>query len=85
MYYLRSRAAADAIKFTVDQQALQRRKTERLAKENIKAAEQAAEKAPAAKAKMTAAEMDEEMERERQMAAMVCSLENKDACVMCSG
>ena len=32
MYYLRTRAAADAIKFTVDQQALQRRKSERLAK-----------------------------------------------------
>ena len=32
MYYLRTRAAADAIKFTVDQQALQRRKSERLAR-----------------------------------------------------
>lgn len=29
MYYLRTRAAADAIKFTVDQQALQKRKAER--------------------------------------------------------
>jgi ribonucleoside-diphosphate reductase subunit M1 len=29
--------------------------------------------------------VDAELERERQMAAMVCSLENKDACLMCSG
>ncbi len=29
MYYLRTRAAADAIKFTVDQQALARNKTAR--------------------------------------------------------
>ena len=36
-------------------------------------------------AKMTAEEMEEEAARERAMAAMVCSLENKDACVMCSG
>lgn len=31
-YYLRTRAAADAIKFTVDQQALQRRKSERVSR-----------------------------------------------------
>jgi hypothetical protein len=36
MYYLRTRAAADAIKFTVDQQALQRRRTERAVKEKEK-------------------------------------------------
>lgn len=82
MYYLRTRAAADAIKFTVDQQALAKRKSERLlrsassdvAKENSKPV-----------AKKTAAEIDAEMEKERQMAAMVCSLENKEACMMCSG
>ncbi|KAI7835392.1 hypothetical protein COHA_010702 [Chlorella ohadii] len=79
MYYLRTRAAADAIKFTVDQQALQRRKSERLSKagSNVELKEN--------KPKLTAAQLDEEMARERQMAAMVCSLENKDACLMCSG
>ena len=80
MYYLRSRAAADAIKFTVDQQALQRRKSERLSKANSGA--DLKENKPA---KKTAAEVDEELARERQMAAMVCSLENKEACLMCSG
>lgn len=38
-----------------------------------------------APAKKSAADIDEAMERERQMAAMVCSLENKEACMMCSG
>lgn len=33
--------------------------------------------------KVTAVDVDEEMDRERQLAAMVCSLENKDACLMC--
>jgi ribonucleoside-diphosphate reductase subunit M1 len=27
--------------------------------------------------------VDVDMEREKQLAAMVCSLENKDACLMC--
>ena len=56
MYYLRTRPAADAIKFTVDQAAL---KAER--------------------------ETDAVEELEQNMAAMMCSLENKDACLMCSG
>lgn len=48
MYYLRSRPAVDAIKFTIDQTKLNA-KTE-----------------------------------EEKMAEMVCSLDNKDACLMCS-
>ena len=47
-YYVRSRAAADAIKFTVDQQALSKAK-----------------------------------KHEENMAGMVCSLTNKDECLMC--
>ena len=35
MYYLRTRAAADAIKFTVDQQALAKNKAARAAKISI--------------------------------------------------
>eukprot|EP00127_Corallochytrium_limacisporum_P006912 Clim_evm27s237 gene=Clim_evmTU27s237 len=52
MYYLRTRPAVDAIKFTVDQTKL--------------------------KAKT-------EEERAAEEAAMLCSLENKEACMMCSG
>lgn len=49
MYYMRSRPAVDAIKFTVDQEALKNDKSK------------------------------------EDLATMVCSLENKDACMMCSG
>jgi ribonucleoside-diphosphate reductase subunit M1 len=52
MYYLRSRPAVDAIKFTVDQEAL--------------------------KTAATAEETDS-----FNMAAMVCSIENKDECLSC--
>ncbi|KAI7879802.1 ribonucleoside-diphosphate reductase large subunit [Lichtheimia hyalospora FSU 10163] len=54
MYYLRSRPAVDAIKFTVDQLAL---------------------KDPA----------DKKEQDEANLAAMQCSLDNRDACISCSG
>jgi ribonucleoside-diphosphate reductase subunit M1 len=87
MYYLRTRAAADAIKFTVDQQALAKAKAAKAAKSTSssgseaggkegKAEEKAAPAAPAASAEDDAA-------REARLAAMVCSLENKDECLMC--
>eukprot|EP00126_Sphaerothecum_destruens_P009176 Sdes_comp20453_c0_seq1m14659 len=49
MYYLRTRPAANAIQFTVNQQQLK------------------------------------EDEKKRNMEAMSCSLQNKEACLMCSG
>lgn len=52
MYYLRSKPAAQAIQFTVDQEAL-KKTSEEQAKQNEE--------------------------------AMACSLENKEACLMCSG
>lgn len=55
MYYLRSRPAVDAIKFTVDQNAL---KNLSVAKQNS---------------------------NEENLAAMQCSLDNRDACMSCSG
>ncbi|CAG9467672.1 unnamed protein product [Pedinophyceae sp. YPF-701] len=60
MYYLRTRAAADAIKFTVDAQALKKTQS-----------------TLAAGAQGGAAKQEEER------AAMVCSLANKDECLMC--
>ncbi|KAI9202764.1 ribonucleotide reductase [Polychytrium aggregatum] len=55
MYYLRTRPAADAIKFTVDQQALKK-------------------------------DLDTEAaSRKTNEDAVACSIDNKDACVMCSG
>lgn len=79
MYYLRTRAAADAIKFTVDQQALQRNKPVAAT-----AASPAKLMAPVAgNSGATARVADNFMDAERQLAAMVCSLENKDACLAC--
>ena len=84
MYYLRTRAAADAIKFTVDQQALQRRKSERLQRAGSTES-QSKENKSQAKPKKTAADLEADAAREKQLAAMVCSIENKEACMMCSG
>lgn len=57
MYYLRTKAAAQAIQFTVDKTKLK------------------------AKADITT----EVKTLEDNMADMVCSIDNKEACVMCSG
>ena len=65
MYYLRTRPAVDAIKFTVDQTAL----AKDLARE---------------KAEEIEGEVDED-QVSRNMAALVCSLDNPDACTLCSG
>ncbi|RKP34399.1 ribonucleoside-diphosphate reductase large chain, partial [Dimargaris cristalligena] len=56
MYYLRTRPAVDAIKFTVDQLALREGTAGPTPKTTF-----------------------------RQLAALMCSIENKDACTMCSG
>ncbi|KAJ8297411.1 hypothetical protein KUTeg_023942 [Tegillarca granosa] len=58
MYYLRTKAAAKAIQFTVDKTKLQQ-KTE------------------------TQQEQETPKSEEENMAAMVCSLKNRDDCVMC--
>jgi ribonucleoside-diphosphate reductase subunit M1 len=55
MYYLRTKAATDAIKFTVDQEALENDKKIKLLK----------------------------AEKEKNIQAMSCSLDNKEDCVMC--
>ncbi|ORZ16095.1 ribonucleoside-diphosphate reductase large chain [Lobosporangium transversale] len=60
MYYLRTRAAVDAIKFTVDQLSIAKIKE--------------AERASADAANQAANE-----------AAMICSIDNREACVSCSG
>jgi len=72
MYYLRSRAAADAIKFTVDVKQKQQ-----VEKENT---------APASPRKPTKADLDKMTEEEKEAylaAKLQCSLQNKDECVMC--
>ena len=90
MYYLRTRAAADAIKFTVDQASLAKRKSNTAKspvpedKENSSRGGNGAPKTPVEeKASTEAAKEKTEEEKEAEMAKMICSLENKDACLMC--
>ncbi|MEW6468445.1 MAG: ribonucleoside-diphosphate reductase subunit alpha [Bacteroidota bacterium] len=68
MYYLRTKAAADAIKFTVEQEV----------KEMPVAAEGGAEASPAEKVAVAV-----EMSAEEQAAQISCSLDNPDACEAC--
>lgn len=60
MYYLRTRPAANAIQFTVDQQVVM-----------------------AAKLKKQQ-EQQKALDRDREEAALACSRQNREACVMCS-
>lgn len=61
MYYLRTRPAADPIKFTLDKQKAQQATT------------------------TTAANPVSESDKAANEAAMLCSIENKEACLSCSG
>ena len=71
MYYLRTKAATDAIKFTVDK---------KYKDQPVEAQEAAPEAAPAA---VTAPKDVTEMTHEEQVAA--CSIDNGPDCEMCSG
>lgn len=61
MYYLRTKPAADAIKFTVEQQA-------EIPLEPVVGVRE-----------------EKELDKEKEMAAVACSLENKEDCLVCSG
>jgi len=56
MYYLRTKAATDAIKFTVDQEAIEKDDKMKLL----------------------------QAKKEESLAVLACSLDNKEACTMCS-
>jgi ribonucleoside-diphosphate reductase alpha chain len=96
MYYLRTKAATDAIKFTVDKKY----KTETIPAnaENVMAqataAAYAVEPAQVEPVAVQTFEMQSPsadsagmtaQEIERQQAALACSLDNPDSCEMCSG
>lgn len=85
MYYLRTKPAANAIQFTVDKnrlaQTVQNGNTT-----NGHAAESTPTKTSAKNSPNTTlngTENGTESERDARIAAMVCSLENKDDCLMC--
>ncbi|KAF9111154.1 Ribonucleoside-diphosphate reductase large subunit [Mortierella sp. AM989] len=85
MYYLRSRPAVDAIKFTVDQQAL----VESLKKQaQVAAAVKQQTSIKTSVNGLTTPEIESpklDETDQKALDAIMCSLENKDACVMCSG
>ena len=68
MYYLRTKAAASAIQFTVDKTKLKK------ANENTEANTTGID---------TTDELKEAAKKEYQEAALMCSLQNKDDCLMC--
>ena len=68
MYYLRTKPAASAIQFTVDKKKLKQRTQS---------------SASPASSEKKSKEGDEVRQVEENMAAMVCSLANKDDCLMC--
>ena len=96
MYYLRSRPAVDAIKFTVDQQALvESLKKQALVAKAVKQQTVISTTGAGSGAggsgsvnglttpEIESPKLDED--DKRRLEAIMCSLENKDACVMCSG
>jgi ribonucleotide reductase alpha subunit len=79
MYYLKHKPAAAAIKFTVDKSKV---KVEE--KENVAVKIEAATKSPVkAVASLKEGPSEDDIRRLNE-AALVCSLENKEACMMCS-
>jgi ribonucleoside-diphosphate reductase alpha subunit len=96
MYYLRTKAAADAIKFTVDPATTavttQKETEVKANKENVERSSPVKQTkkrlVPDSPAKLTADEKVEDVDawrktREKQKEAMMCSLNNKDECLSC--
>jgi hypothetical protein len=83
MYHLRTRAAADAIRFTVDKSSFAKAPIPKpLAA--VPSPAKTPEVAPRIPDTLSRTSSDElNAEKEAQMAAMVCLLENKDACISC--
>lgn len=82
MYYLRTKAAVDAVKFTVDRQAIAETNpvTEKFEEKPLNY--EAYAKENQAKAKEAAANF-QLSEEEQKYAAMQCSLDNPEGCEMC--
>lgn len=85
MYYLRTKPAANAIQFTVDKERLGKTVQNGNAKMNGNTSTPVSAKNSPNKSNGTlnGTANGEDEERERKLAQMVCSLENKDECLMC--
>lgn len=69
MYYLRTKPAANAIQFSIDKSKMKKSST--------------TESNGAANGVSTSPKKEEEERQTYNMSGMVCSLENKDDCLMC--
>eukprot|EP00127_Corallochytrium_limacisporum_P007259 Clim_evm15s245 gene=Clim_evmTU15s245 len=78
MYYLRSRPAADAIQFTVDMSKVGTTAGRRSPRSNTASTSTSRGGSPSPVSVSRQRELEEQ-------AAMLCNLENKDECLMCSG
>ncbi|KAJ1679843.1 ribonucleotide-diphosphate reductase subunit rnr1 [Spiromyces aspiralis] len=81
MYYLRTKPAADAIKFTVDASALK----EAAGSKNKLGTGQENSSPTAGIGGSSSSGGSKEVDERDEGAAMMCSIENGDACMMCSG
>jgi ribonucleoside-diphosphate reductase alpha chain len=82
MYYLRTKAAVDAVKFTVNKQALsETTKDEKVEERPLDYKMYAKEQEE--KKKMMESFDKEQTDQEKQYAAMQCSLDDPEGCVMC--
>lgn len=82
MYYLRTKAAVDAVKFTVNKQALsETTKDEKVEEKPLDYKMYAKEQEE--KKKMMESFDKEQTDQEKQYAAMQCSLDDPEGCVMC--
>ena len=79
MYYLRTRPAANAIQFTVDKTLLQQTN-----KENTQDPIDTSSDMDPEEIKRRIARRRAEEEAERAQAALECSINNREACLMCS-
>lgn len=81
MYYLRTKPAANAIQFTVDKDRLSKTVQNGSAKMNGNSSTPNSAKSSPNKTNGTM--NGDDAERERKLAEMVCSIDNKDDCLMC--
>lgn len=80
MYYLRTKAAANAIQFTVDKKRLNQTVSNGHQQNGDKSPNTSSTTSPN---KSMNGEHENENDRDARIAQMVCSLENKDDCLMC--
>ncbi|KAL8592202.1 Ribonucleoside-diphosphate reductase large subunit [Nucella lapillus] len=81
MYYLRTKPAANAIQFTVDRQKLAQATEQTKTLSLQKPSQQGGDKWPEEQGQRE--EKRQEEKDKENMATLVCSLQNKDECLMC--